>query len=126
VYVSAELIGVVIAAFAVVVTTGLGMFSGFAWVVRRIDGVEGKLTARIDEGDRRLSDRIDGLEGALSARIDEGDRRLWDRIDSLESSIRQEMAGLRGEMTDVRNEMTEVKIAVARIEGPLPHLIVTR
>lgn len=40
VYVSVELLGVVIAAFAVLVTLGIGTFAGFAWIVRRIDRVD--------------------------------------------------------------------------------------
>ncbi len=79
---SVELIGVVIAAFAVLVTLGIGMFAGFAWIVRRIDRVDDK-----------LSSRIDAVEAGLS---------------------------------EVKAELTEVKIAIARFEGPRPHLVVAR
>lgn len=82
VYMSAELIGVVLTGLGVVITLGLGMLSGFAWVSRRIDRVEDKLSTRID--------------------------------------------GVEAEMSGLHNEMTEVKIAVARLEGPRPHLIVGR
>lgn len=79
---SVELLGVVIAAFTVLVTLGIGMFVGFAWIVRRIDRVDDKLSARID-----------GVEVGLS---------------------------------EVKSELTEVKIAIARFEGPRPHLVVAR
>nr|WP_218844810.1 hypothetical protein [Microbacterium pseudoresistens] len=65
----------IVTAAGIVVTIGIAMFAGFAWVVRRIDAVDTKLTDRID---------------AMGA------------------------------------ELTEVKIAVARLEGPRPHLIVGR
>ncbi|WP_159574599.1 hypothetical protein [Microbacterium sp. 8M] len=86
---SVELVGVVIAASAVLVTLGIGLFAGFAWVVRRIDRVEDKLSARFDG----VSARFDGV----SARFD-----------------------------GVEAELTEVKIAIARLEGPRPHLILGR
>jgi len=104
VYMSVELIGVVVTAFAVLVTLGSGMFAGFAWVVRRIDGVEGKLSARIDRVEEKLSARIDRVEETLSARLD----GLSTRIDGVDA------------------ELTEVKIGIARLEGPRPHLIVGR
>ncbi|UXW85555.1 hypothetical protein [Microbacterium azadirachtae] len=107
-YMSVELIGVVVTAFAVLVTLGSGMFAGFAWVVRRIDGVEGKLSARIDGVEGKLSARIDRVEETLSARIDGVDGSLSARIDGLQA------------------ELTEVKIGIARLEGPRPHLIVGR
>ncbi|WP_439902238.1 hypothetical protein [Microbacterium azadirachtae] len=103
-YMSVELIGVVVTAFAVLVTLGSGMFAGFAWVVRRIDGVEGKLSARIDRVEEKLSARIDRVEETLSARLD----------------------GLSTRLDGVDAELTEVKIGIARLEGPRPHLIVGR
>ncbi|GAA4488453.1 hypothetical protein [Microbacterium panaciterrae] len=90
---SVELLGVVIAAFAVLVTLGIGMFAGFAWIVRRIDRVDDKLSARIDGVEDELSARIHGVEVGLS---------------------------------EVKSELTEVKIAIARFEGPRPHLVVAR
>ncbi|SFR61295.1 hypothetical protein SAMN04488591_2394 [Microbacterium azadirachtae] len=116
---SVELIGVVVTAFAVLVTLGSGMFAGFAWVVRRIDGVDGKLSARIDGVEGRLTARIDGVEGRLSARIDGVEERLSARIDGVEGSLSARIDGLQA-------ELTEVKIGIARLEGPRPHLIVGR
>ena len=98
---SAEIIAVVLSAVGIVVTLGASMFVGFAWCVRRTDAVERKLSDRIDDVERKLSDRID----ALSTRIDDVERSLADRIDAL------------------GHETTEVKIAVARLEGPVPRLL---
>jgi hypothetical protein len=67
-------------------TLGIAMFAGFAWVIRRIDTVEQKLGARIDR-------------------------------------VEQNQAEFR---TSVEHEFTEVKVAIARIEGPRPRLILER
>ncbi|MFJ4175563.1 hypothetical protein [Microbacterium sp. NPDC089696] len=104
-FVSAEIIAVVLSAVGIVVTLGTSMFLGFAWCVRRTDAVEARLGARIDELDHRLGARIDELDHRLGARIDGSEKSLGSRIDNL------------------AHEMTELKIAVARLEGPVPHLL---
>lgn len=91
---SAETLAIVISAIGVVLTLGVGLFAGFAWIVRRMDAMESRLCERMDAGDRLLSDRIDALDAKLTARID----------------------ALVG-------EVTEVKIAIARLEGPPRHLV---
>ncbi|OZB84154.1 MAG: hypothetical protein B7X32_08075 [Microbacterium sp. 13-71-7] len=78
-------------------TLGVAMFAGFAWVIRRIDAVESKLASRIDSVEQRLDAKIDAVERNLS------DFR-----------------------TTVEHEFTDVKVAIARIEGPRPRLIVER
>lgn len=45
---STEVLAIIISAVGVVVTLGTSMFVGAAWMVRRIDAVAEKLTARID------------------------------------------------------------------------------
>lgn len=57
---SAEIIAVVVSAVGVVVTLGIGMFSGFAWVIRRTE----KYTDNVEQ---RLGTRIDGVEQRLGA-----------------------------------------------------------
>lgn len=49
--------------------------------------------------------RTDAVDQRLGARIDGGEKSLGARIDAL------------------AHEVTEVKIAVARLEGPVPHLL---
>lgn len=78
-FVSAEIVAVVLSAVGIVLTLGTSMFLGFAWCVRRTDAVDLRLHA-VEE---RLSARIDALG----------------------------------------HDVTELKIAVARIEGPVPHLL---
>lgn len=45
---STEVLAVIISAVGVVVTLGTSMFVGAAWMVRRIDAVDEKLSSRID------------------------------------------------------------------------------
>lgn len=59
---SAELI----ATLSAFITLGIGMFAGFAWMVRRLDRVDDRLGTRID----KLDTRIDTLENKLGERID--------------------------------------------------------
>jgi hypothetical protein len=46
--VSTEVLAIIISAVGVVVTLGTSMFVGAAWMVRRIDAVDEKLSSRID------------------------------------------------------------------------------
>ncbi len=102
---SAEIVAIVISALGIVLTLGTTMLAGFAWCVRRIDAVDEKLSARIEGLDHRLTARIDELDHRLTARIDELDHRLTARIDT------------------VIDDTTALKIAVARWEGPVRHLV---
>jgi hypothetical protein len=112
-FVSAEIITIVLSAVGLLLTQGSLMFAGFAWCIRRTDslradlvGSETSLGARIDGVEQRLTARIDGVEERLTARIDGVEERLAARIDA------------------VAAETTELKVAVARLEGPQRHLIV--
>lgn len=73
------------------------LFGGNFMVMRRME--------------RRLETRIDGVENRLGARID----GVEDRFDKLESKLDQ-----------VVDDVTELKIAVARLEGPPPTLLLAR
>lgn len=96
-YTSTDTLALIGSGLGGLLTLGVAMFAGFAWVIRRIDTVERKLDARIDTLEQRLDTRIDAVERNLS------DFR-----------------------TTVEHEFTDVKVAIARIEGPRPRLIVGR
>jgi hypothetical protein len=98
VYVSAEIIAIVISAAGVVVALSAALFAGFTWILRRMD------------------ERIDGLDVKLTARIDTVEEKLGARIDSVEEKLGTRIDALAGEVTGV-------KIAVARLEGPPRHLV---
>ncbi|WP_243408778.1 apolipoprotein A1/A4/E family protein [Microbacterium sp. TPD7012] len=104
-YVSVETLTIVISAIGIVLTLGASLFAGFAWMVRRIDAVDTKLTTRINAVDEKLTARIDAVEEKLTARIDAVEEKLTARIDAL------------------ADEVTGVKIAIARLEGPPRHLV---
>ncbi|MFJ4166240.1 hypothetical protein ACIPY5_11845 [Microbacterium sp. NPDC089698] len=85
-YMSTDTLALIGSGLGGLLTLGIAMFAGFAWVIRRIDTVEQKLGARIDR-------------------------------------VEQNQAEFR---TSVEHELTEVKVAIARIEGPRPRLILER
>lgn len=110
VYVSPEMIAIVVSSIGVAVTVGIALFGGLAWVIRRtddrIESLDHKLSDRITDLDTKLSARIDALDSTLSARIDAVDHALGDRIDGL------------------ARDLTEVKVDIARLEGSRQRLIV--
>ncbi|KJL22231.1 hypothetical protein RN51_02111 [Microbacterium oxydans] len=53
---STETLATIISAVGVVVTLGTSMFVGAAWMFRRIDAVDHKLTAHIDAVDADVTD----------------------------------------------------------------------
>ena len=114
---SAEILAIVVSAVGIVLTLGTTMLAGFAWCVRRIDAVDQKLGARIDALDRKSSERSDRLEHGLGARIDAVDQKSSERSDRLEHNLGARIDALAADVTDL-------KIAVARLEGPVRHLIV--
>ncbi|NNH05303.1 hypothetical protein HLA99_15770 [Microbacterium ulmi] len=63
---STEIIAIVVSSAGVVVTVGVALFAGLAWVVRRIDAVESKLTTRIDAVEDKLVERIDAMGRELT------------------------------------------------------------
>ncbi|MFD8768846.1 hypothetical protein [Microbacterium oxydans] len=102
---STEILATIMSAVGVVVTLGTSMFVGAAWMVRRIDAVDEKLSTRIGAVEERLGTRIDGVEEKLSTRIDAVDEKLSTRIDAVAADV------------------TDLKISVARLEGPPRHLL---
>ena len=86
---SAELI----ATLSCFLTLGIGMFAGFAWVVRRMDAGDERL-------EQKLTARLDAVEAKTEARFD----AMNLRIDAL------------------GRDLTDVKVSVARIEGTPRHL----
>ncbi len=79
---STEVLAIIISAVGVVVTLGTSMFVGAAWMVRRIDAVDEKLSSHIDAVDEKLSTRIDAVAADVTdlkisvARLEGPPRRL--------------------------------------------------
>ncbi|MFT4157358.1 MAG: hypothetical protein QM630_05435 [Microbacterium sp.] len=82
-FVSAEILTIVLSAIGIVLSLGTSMFAGLAWVVRRIDAVDDKLSTRIDAVDLKLSARIDALAAEMTevkiavARLEGPPRHLY-------------------------------------------------
>lgn len=62
---SAEIIATILTGAGVVVTGVVALFAGFAWILRRIDALDERLSTRIDALDEKLSRRIDAVEHEL-------------------------------------------------------------
>jgi len=60
-------------------------------LIIRINSLDEKLNARVDDVDKKLNARIDEVEKGLNARIDELDRRLNARIDALDEKLNARM-----------------------------------
>ena len=99
-YVSAEIMTIVLSAVGIVVATVTSMFSGLVWIVRRMDAMEQRLIARIEMGEARLEARIDKVE----ARIDRLDARI----------------------ASVEREVADIRATIAKWEGPYPRLVLSR
>lgn len=97
---SADTLTIIVSAIGVVLTLGASLFAAGAWMIRRID-------ERLGAVDHRLSTRIDSVEEKLGARIDTVEEKLGARIDAVAADV------------------TDLKIAVARLEGPPRHLLVS-
>ena len=63
--VSVEVLAIVISAATLMLGLGSTFVAGFAWMIRRIDGVEQKLGDRIDGVEQKLGERIGGVEREL-------------------------------------------------------------
>jgi uncharacterized protein YdcH (DUF465 family) len=108
VYVSTELIAIVLSA----ATLMLGFAGTFGWMIHRMDAGFARVYDRIDQVaqdvKQELGGRIDGVESGLNDRIDRVEQELGDRMERVEQSV------------------VELKVAVARIEGPQRHLLLSR
>ncbi|MHA7985946.1 response regulator [Rathayibacter sp. CAU 1779] len=96
VFVSPDVIGMVIALFAFAITVLGGVAGMLARQTKAID-------ARLDASEGRVNQRFD--------RVDDRFDRVDDRLDRMDDR-----------MTRVEGELVEVKVAIARIEGPRPRL----
>jgi hypothetical protein len=124
-FVSAETLTIVLSAVGIVLTLGGGSFAGLAWVVRRIDAVDTKLS----ELDVRLTDKIDAVEAKLTDKIDAVEAKLTEKIDAVETKLTEKIDAvdmkLSARIDALALDVTEVKISLARIEGPARQLLVT-
>ncbi|MGN6198172.1 response regulator [Humibacter sp.] len=91
-FVSADVIGMIIALFAFAVSVLGGVGGMLAHQTKRMD-------ARFDKVDER-----------------------FEKVDARFEKVEAEIADVRREVAGVKDELVEVKVAIARLEGPRPHL----
>ena len=112
-FVSADVMGMIISLFAFAVT----VLGGVGWMIghqtkrmdRRFDDVETRFSAQFDAVDTRF-DAVDARFNGVDARLDRVDARL-DRVENRLDKVETGLSSLKDELVDV-------KIAIARFEGP--------
>jgi len=115
--VSIELVMLIVS----VATTLLGLATGFGWVITRMD-------ARFAESEQRTNLRFDKVDERFDKVDAEFDRvyAQFDRIDERFRLVDSHFDRPEASMQESRSEVGDVKISIARLEGPLPRLIVER
>lgn len=96
---SADVIGMIIALFAFAVSVLGGVGGMLAHQTKRMDARFDKVDARFDKVDER-----------------------FEKVDARFEKVEAEIADVRREVAGVKDELVEVKVAIARLEGPRPHL----
>jgi len=109
VFVSPDVIGMIIAlfSFTVAVLGGVG-----AMLARQSKGLD----ARFDQVDARF-EQVDARFVQVDARFERLETRM-DRLDGRMDRLEDRMDRLDGRMEHLSDELVGVKVAVARIEGP--------
>ena len=111
VFMSVEVLAVIIAAASLFVALGGGLFAGFAWMLRRMD-------ERFAQAETSINERFNNVD----EKFDKVDKK-FDRVDEKFDKVYAMFDRVHDELHDLRTELTEVKISVARLEGPSPRLI---
>lgn|SRR5699024_5071537 len=109
-YMSTEVISMVFVAAGVLITLGGSLFAGLAWLLRRMEGLFAKVDQRFEKVDQRFQ-KIDARFDKVDERFDKVDER-FDKVDE--------------RLNQMQSELNDVKVAVARLEGPHPRLIIPR
>lgn len=100
---SVEVISIILAAAGILITLGGGFLAGLAWMLRRMD-------EQFDKVDRRF-DRID---------------QRFEQVDQRFEKVDERFERMHEQIGQVQSELNDVKVAVARLEGPQPRLILPR
>lgn len=104
VYMSVELLAIIISAAGLLITLGGGLFTGFAWMIRRTDEQFAGVRAEFRDDFRAVHEEFSSVHEEFGA-------------------VREEFRAVRKDLHHLREELTEVKISVARLEGPRERLI---
>ncbi|MBQ7151467.1 MAG: apolipoprotein A1/A4/E family protein, partial [Synergistaceae bacterium] len=81
----------------------------------KIDGVDKKLSARIDSVEQKLTEKIDGVDKKLSARIDSVEQKLTEKIDGIDKKLSARIDSVEQKLTE-KIDGVDKKLS-ARIDG---------
>ncbi|KQZ23747.1 hypothetical protein [Microbacterium sp. Root553] len=117
--VSIELVTMIVT----VASTLLGLAAGFGWMITRTDArfesFEQRMDARFERAELQTDARFESFEQRMDARFERAEQRMDARFARAE-----QRADARFDRLEM--DIGEVKIAIARLEGPTPRLLVTR
>lgn len=104
---SPDVIGVIVAVFGAVATIFVGVYALLSRFETRIETQLDQRFARVDE----KFDRVDGR---------------FAQVDEQMKNLSAEIGQVRDEVRAVAEDVVELKVAVARLEGPAPTLLLAR
>jgi len=101
---SAELITVILTAAGLVITLGGGTLASSAWILKRMD------------------ERFVRSEAHVTAQFNKVDEQ-FNKVDERFNKMDEQFKDIGTQFSELRSELNDVKVAVARLEGPHPRLI---
>lgn len=106
-----------------VASTLLGLAAGFGWMITRMDArfesSEQRMDARFERAELQTDARFTRFEQRMDARFERAEQRMDARFERSEQRADSRFDRLE-------TDMGEVKTAIARLEGPTPHLLLSR
>ena len=91
VYMSVEVLAIIIAAASLLVTLGGGLFAGFAWMLRRMDErfaqAEANVVERVVQSEANVGERFAQAEGHVSQRFTQTDVILNERFNRIDKNF---------------------------------------
>jgi hypothetical protein len=101
VFVSTEVIAIIVSTLTLLMTLGGGMFAFGRWMVTRMDAQ-----------DNVLRGEVGGLR-----------TEMRDEFAAVRTEMRDEFALVRADIKDLGSRVGGLEVAVARLEGPQPRLV---
>jgi chromosome segregation ATPase len=130
--VSPDVIGMIIALFAFTVAVLGGVAGMLARQTKsidaRLDRLESSMDARFERVDSRfekVDTHFERAESSMDTRFEKVDthfERVESSMDTRFERVDAHFERIEDELAAVKGELVEVKVAIARLEGPLPRL----
>jgi hypothetical protein len=116
--VSIELVTMIVS----VATTLLGLGAGSAWMIARTDSMFARFEQRVEAKFERFEQRVD-------AKFEKADQVEAERFAGVEArfvGVEARFDGIETRIAGIEADLGEVKVAIARLEGPTPRLLLSR